>query len=193
MPYEYSIILNDTDKNKVSLFSFMCPSNQISNARKIHTKIQGALALMGNIIKNIIITPITKPSIDYLIHKLYLLRLTDNEILDISDILANFGFNQLIKPDSNGYTIINFDNTIHKGIVISILFFIKTEIFKTLLQINKTDKKLIEEKINLWETLIIESIIESEKPSAKPSAQKTHTNKKTHKASKSSRTSTQKR
>jgi hypothetical protein len=165
--YEYFIILSD--KTEVSLFSFMCPSNQYKNTEKIHKLIKPALEPMNYIIKEIKIRKRIEPSIDYFIHKIYLSRLEDKEIESISEILANYGFERLVEPDANGYSIIDFDNAIHKGIVISILTFIKTEIFNTLLEIDITDRKLINEKINLWVTLIIESIIESDKPTAKPS------------------------
>jgi len=203
--YEYSIKLNDGAETKVSLFSFMCPSKQSVEIRAgvlaIHEKIKRTLTSMKDIIKEIKFTNITKPSIDYLINKLYSPRLSDRDILDIINLLINYEFNQISKINDDGNTIIDFDNKINKGILISILNFIKTGIYDLLLGINKTDTKLIYEKINLWETLLIKLIIESEKPSvmpsampsakpsAMPSAHKPKTNKKLEPRSRPSRAS----
>lgn len=172
--YEYYIILNDKNNTKISLFSFMCPSAQTKDARDKFINIERVLQPMitTGIIKTVKIKILRKPSIDYLISKLYSSSIvTDDDASDILEVLMNFGFTKCSGNMDNGNDVLNFDSPFHKGIIISLLNFIKTEIFNTLLQINETDKQKIYAKINLWDTHIKNYIIESEKkPSAKASA-----------------------
>jgi hypothetical protein len=157
--YSYHIIVKFKNDIDSIIITYICDNGTCDiHAEQLCNKIKNTLMPLGNII-DVIFNKNTHYSEEYYIDKLSKANeeINKDDIDEINNYLYNMGFSEKLQ-DYIEYEV-EFNNPIHRGILIGLLTQSKHDILKPFCPLDEHPKeeKIVNETITKWENLIINS------------------------------------